>query len=169
MTPRTPRPLLLAGLLVGCGLAAAGCGGSSYGGSSTAASTGAAGSTVTTSAAAITTGTVTGLGPVLEDNHGRVLYIYTPDGTSRVTCTGQCAAAWPPVIVASGAHPSATGAAQASLVGTLPDPAGGAIATYAGHPLYTYAGDSGPGVASGQGSGGVWYVITPGGTPRDAS
>jgi predicted lipoprotein with Yx(FWY)xxD motif len=162
--PRSARPALLAGLLVATGLAIAGCGGSSYGGNSTAASTGAG-----ASAAAVTTGTVSGLGPVLENGQGRVLYIYTPDGTSHVTCTGQCAAAWPPVAVGSGAHPAAAGAAKASLLGTLPDPSGGEIATYAGHPLYTYAGDSSPGMASGQGAGGTWYVIAPSGTPRDAS
>ena len=56
-----------------------------------------------------------------------------------------------------------------SLLGTTAEPGGGTVVTYAGRPLYTYAGDTSTGVANGQGSGGVWYVVAPSGTYRDSS
>ncbi len=143
------------------GILVAGCGSSGYSSGSTATTaTSHAAATATT----IATGTVAGLGAVLEDSQGRVLYVFTPDGTAGVTCTGGCAATWPPVMAASGVAPTAGGTAKSSLLGTTANPGGGSVITYAGHPLYTYAGDSGPGVASGQGSGGNWFVITPAGT-----
>jgi predicted lipoprotein with Yx(FWY)xxD motif len=162
--PRRTIPIAVVGL-VAVGVLAAGCGSSGY----SSGSTGATGASQPSAAATIATGTVAGLGTVLEDGSGRVVYIFTPDGTAHVTCTGGCASAWPPVTSTSGSAPSAGGTAQASLLGTTANPGGGTVVTYAGHPLYTYAGDSGPGVASGQGSGGKWYVITPAGTVKDAS
>jgi predicted lipoprotein with Yx(FWY)xxD motif len=164
--PRRTVPIAVAGL-VAVGVLAAGCGSSGYSSGSTGQTSTSQPSAAAT--ATVATGTVAGLGTVLEDGSGRVVYIFTPDGTSRVTCTGGCASAWPPVTSASGTSPSAGGTAQVSLLGTMANPGGGTVVTYAGHPLYTYAGDSGPGVASGQGSGGKWYVITPTGTVKDAS
>jgi predicted lipoprotein with Yx(FWY)xxD motif len=154
--------LAAASLLVG------GCGSSSsYSGGSTTSGTRADASGA--GAVEVTTGTVAGLGTVLENGQGRVLYIYTPDGKSAVTCTGGCASAWPPLAIASGQKPMAIGTAQASLLGTIADPAGGTVVTYAGRPLYTYAGDTSAGTASGQGSGGTWYVVAPSGAYRDVS
>ncbi len=163
--PARTAAIAAAGLLA-TGVLVAGCGSSGY-------SSGTTGTTATSQSAAaattITTGTVAHLGPVLENGQGRVLYIFTPDGTAGVTCTGGCAAAWPPVMTTSGAAATAGGTAKTALVGETANPGGGTVVTYAGHPLYTYAGDSGPGVASGQGSGSKWYVITPAGTVKDAS
>jgi len=166
-TRHTRRKLVvgMAGLAT-LALIAAGCGSSS---SATTASTSATPAVATpassaTGAATVTTGSVSGLGIVLENAQGRVLYVYTPDGKTGVTCTGGCASTWPPLTVSSGNRPSAGGAAQLSLLGTTADPAGGTVVTYAGRPLYTYVGDSSAGTANGQGSGGVWYVVRPSGT-----
>ncbi len=111
---------------------------------------------------------MSGLGAVLVDSQGSTLYVFEPDAHARVTCTGSCAQVWPPLKLANGGHPSASGAAKSSLLGSDPDPEGGHVVTYAGWPLYTYAGDSGPGNASGQGldsNGGTWYAIAPSGRP----
>jgi hypothetical protein len=60
----------------------------------------------------------------------------------------------------------AQGAAEAKLLGSDPDPAGGRVVTYNGWPLYTWAGDTKPGEATGQAinnSGGLWYALSPSG------
>jgi predicted lipoprotein with Yx(FWY)xxD motif len=171
MHPRRDTALAVAGLAA-AGLLVAGCGSSSsYAGGSTTPTTrsGASAAGTTTGAVEVTTGAGAGLGTVLENGQGRVLYVYTPDGTSAMTCTGGCASAWPPLKLAPGPTTTASGTAKASLLGTRADPNGGTVVTYAGRPLYTYAGDSSAGTASGQGSGGMWYVVTAAGTYKVAS
>lgn len=144
----------------------AGCG-SSSGTTSTTASTSTTSTAATAKSVAISSAAVSGLGTVLVNSQGDTLYIFEPDNHTKVTCTGGCAAVWPPVQLSSGQTPSATGAVKASLLGSDPNPSGGNVVTYAGWPLYTYAGDSGAGSASGQAldvNGGLWYVISPSGT-----
>ena len=133
---------------------------SSYGAST---SSSAAGS----SSSKISTATVKGLGTVLVNSQGRTLYIFKPDNAKKVTCTGQCAAVWPPAKV-TGGKPAASGDVKASLLSSDPNPSGGRVATYNGWPLYTYVTDTGAGSARGQAlnlNGGLWYVIGPDGQP----
>jgi len=166
ITPRRRNALLGVAALAAAGLVVAGCGSSSsYGGASKTSATNSAASAAaaSTGATTVTTGTVAGLGPVLENGQGMVLYIYTPDGTGGVTCTGGCASTWPPLMTSAQAA-TATGAAKASLLGSTANPAGGTVVTYAGRPLYTYVGDTSAGTATGQGSGGIWFVVSPSGT-----
>jgi predicted lipoprotein with Yx(FWY)xxD motif len=114
----------------------------------------------------VSVASVDGLGPVLVDAQGKVLYTFVPDNAKKVTCVGGCAAIWPPVKL-SGSKPAGSGAVKASLLGSDPNPSGGTVVTYAGWPLYTYVADSGPGTARGQAinlNGGLWYVISPSGT-----
>ncbi len=109
---------------------------------------------------------VSGVGTVLVDAEGRTLYMFAPDKESEVTCTETCAAVWPPLKVEAGEEPEASGEVKASLLGTLPDPEGGEVVTYAGWPLYTYVADAKPGEATGQAvnlNGGYWYVMSPSG------
>jgi predicted lipoprotein with Yx(FWY)xxD motif len=104
---------------------------------------------------------------VLVNAQGRTLYIFVPDNDKKVTCTGGCAAIWPPAFVPSGQNPVASGSVKQSLLGSDPDPSGGQVITYAGWPLYTYVADSAPEKATGQAinlNGGLWYVISPSGT-----
>jgi predicted lipoprotein with Yx(FWY)xxD motif len=127
--------------------------------SSTAAPTTSAGTKVSVAS-------VDGLGPVLVDGQGKVLYIFVPDNAKKVTCVGGCAAVWPPLKL-SGSKPVPSGPVEASKLGSAPNPSGGKVVTYAGWPLYTYVADTGPGMASGQAknlNGGLWYVIDPTGT-----
>jgi predicted lipoprotein with Yx(FWY)xxD motif len=114
----------------------------------------------------IASATVAGLGPVLVDASGRTLYIFVPDHAKKVTCTGGCAAVWPPATVPSGDKAAASGTVKQSLLGSDPDPSGGQVITYAGWPLYRYVADSARGMAAGQAinlNGGLWYVISPSG------
>jgi predicted lipoprotein with Yx(FWY)xxD motif len=155
MTRSTPLGLLSAAVLVPLvALVAAGCG--SSGGSSTATAKAGGGSSATVSVAN------TGLGKILVDSQGRTLYLFAKDSGTKSTCSGGCAAAWPP-LRASG-KPTVGSGATASLIGTTPRSDGKPQVTYDGHPLYGYQGDSKAGDTNGQGItgfGAAWYVLSP--------
>jgi len=111
------------------------------------------------------------VGTVLVDARGQALYMFTLDSPQSVTCTGVCAATWPPLTVPAGSHPMAGQGVSAALLGSAPDPSGGRVVTYDGWPLYTYTGDSQPGQTTGQGidlNGGDWYLMRPSGHPLGA-
>ena len=101
------------------------------------------------------------LGVVLVNRRGFTLYMFVPDHQKKVTCTGSCAAIWPPLKVKKGQKPTAGGAARQKLLGT-----DGRVVTYNRWPLYTYITDRKPGQVTGQGvnnSGGKWFVLSPAG------
>ena len=110
ITPHHRNALLGVAVLAAAGLVVAGCGSSSSGSKTTSTNSATSGAAASTGAAEVTTGTVAGLGPVLENGQGMVLYIYTPDGTSGVTCTGGCASIWPSLIAR---HPPTSSEASA--------------------------------------------------------
>ena len=115
-------------------------------------------------ATTVKTAKVKGLGTVLVNSKGFVLYVFAPDKHSKVTCKGNCATVWPPLRVSG--KETAGGSAKASLLGADKNPSGGKVVTYAHWPLYTYIADTKPGQASGQDTklnGGYWYVISPSG------
>lgn len=154
-------------MIVLVGLLAAACGSSSpsnnAGGSTSPSSSSSGGSS---SSVKLSAKNVSGLGTVLVDATGRTLYTFAPDKAKKVTCTGSCAAVWPPLKIPTGQKPALSGGVKASLVGTASNPSGGSVVTYAGWPLYLYVADPTPGTAHGQAlnsSGGLWYVITPAG------
>jgi predicted lipoprotein with Yx(FWY)xxD motif len=106
------------------------------------------------------------LGTVLVTNKGFALYMFEPDAARHVTCTGGCATAWPPLLVAAGQTVAPGPGIRPGLLGTDPHPGGGRVVTYRGWPLYTYLGDAAPGHAAGQAAdddGGDWYVMRPSG------
>jgi predicted lipoprotein with Yx(FWY)xxD motif len=117
------------------------------------------------SAASATVGVATsGLGAILVDSRGRTLYLWRADTGAKSTCSGACAAAWPPLLT-TGA-PTAGRGAKASLLGTTKRSDGAEQVTYNQHPLYLFTGDTAPGQTTGQGStgfGAPWYVLSPGG------
>lgn len=101
------------------------------------------------------------LGKILIDSNGDTVYLFQKDTSTKSACTGECATAWPPVLVSG--KPSVGGGLHAGKVGTTPRSDGKSQVTYAGHPLYRYQGDSKPGDASGQGLnafGASWYVLS---------
>jgi predicted lipoprotein with Yx(FWY)xxD motif len=143
-------------------LAVAGCGG---GGNNNNA-TGASPPPKAASGQAATVGVQnSSLGKILDNSKGDTLYLFQKDTSTKSTCTGACASAWPPLRV-SGKPVAGTGA-NASKLGTTPRSDGKAQVTYNGHPLYTFTSDQSPGDTSGQGVnafGARWYVVSPAGS-----
>jgi predicted lipoprotein with Yx(FWY)xxD motif len=107
------------------------------------------------------------LGPMLVDSQGRTLYMFLADQGSRSTCYEDCASNWP-ALTAEG-RPSASDGIDASTLGTTERTDGSTQVTFEGHPLYRFSGDSSAGDANGEGIGGVWFVVSPHGTPIKAS
>ena len=108
-------------------------------------------------------------GKALVDGQGRAMYLWEADKSGTSTCTGACATAWPPVTV-TGTPQAGSGVSQAML-GTVKRADGTEQLTYNHHPLYYFAGDSGAGVAHGQGSkafGAGWYVVNASGAKIDS-
>jgi predicted lipoprotein with Yx(FWY)xxD motif len=107
-------------------------------------------------------------GMALVDEDGKALYLWEADKNGKSTCTGPCAAAWPPVTT-SGAPKAGSGVNQ-SLLGMVKRDDGTEQVTYNGHPLYYFVGDTAAGTAKGQGSkafGASWYVLSAKGVKID--
>jgi predicted lipoprotein with Yx(FWY)xxD motif len=110
---------------------------------------------------ALTVKTDPKLGQYLADPKGMTLYTFAKDTNGQSACTGQCAAIWPPLIVASGGQLSVTGGGDSSKFGTITRADGTTQVTYNNQPLYYYAKDKNPGDTTGQGVGSVWFVAKP--------
>jgi len=96
------------------------------------------------------------LGYVLAAANGQVVYTYAKDTKGGTpTCTGSCAAIWPPLTGNPAVSAADTGL---GALGTVSDPNGAKQVTYNGMPLYTYKGAK-PLATKGNGVGGVWHVI----------
>jgi predicted lipoprotein with Yx(FWY)xxD motif len=104
---------------------------------------------------------VPGLGRILQDNAGYVLYIFLPDNRGPSVCLTVCAEQWPPLVLPpTRREPTAGPGVEDKLLGTTRRPDGALQVTYNGWPLYTYIGDT-AGVVTGQGeSMGAWYAIS---------
>ncbi len=101
--------------------------------------------------------TVNGVGMnVLTTGTGMTLYYRTSDPAPASTCTGNCAATWPPLL-----NHNMTIIPGQNFSGqlTVQQTANGAQVEYNGRPLYTYVGDTAAGQANGNGLGGVWYPV----------
>ena len=103
----------------------------------------------------------TSYGTILVTSSGVALYLNSGDKTGHPACTGSCLSNWPP-LKASGTT-KASGAAKASLLGTVKIASGVKQVTYNGHPLYTFPSDSKSHPTTGEGVNG-FYVVSPGGT-----
>jgi predicted lipoprotein with Yx(FWY)xxD motif len=104
------------------------------------------------------------LGTFLVGTNGRTLYLFEKDKTSKSTCSGACAKAWPPLLTTG--HAKATSKAKASLLGTTKRSDGTTQVTYKGHPVYYFFKDKKPGDTKGEGLnafGAEWYVMSPAG------
>ena len=95
----------------------------------------------------------TSLGEVLVDGAGRTLYLFTNDQGETSSCTGGCASAWP-AVMAEG-DPVAGAGVDGAKLGVN----GSGQVTYGGKLLYRYAADQKAGDVTGQGVGGVWFVV----------
>jgi predicted lipoprotein with Yx(FWY)xxD motif len=124
------------------------------GGTTTEATASEAADTVTIASAETDAGTSL-VGP-----DGLTLYVFTNDTDGTSTCNDDCAAAWPPFEVGTGATLEAGDGVSGELSTTERDD-GATQVTYEGMPLYFYASDSEPGDATGEGVGGVWFIASP--------
>lgn len=157
--PRWKTPLLVGASLAVVLLTATACASGSV--SSTTTTPAASGSSATTVAApTVRVASRGSYGTVLVDQSGMTLYTYAPDGTGKSVCTGNCATLWPPVTVPAGTAKvvGGTGIADAKL-GKIARPDGTLQVTYDGRPVYRYSGDAKVGDTTGQGVGGVWFVV----------
>jgi predicted lipoprotein with Yx(FWY)xxD motif len=157
------RRLLALGLIPVVGILAAACGSSGGGQASTTTTSLAPSATAPTPATGpapvVTTKTVGGLGKILVNEQGQVLYSFTKGG-APVPCSASCLQVWPAVTL----PPGVTAPTGSSGVGTLGTTTSNGVTqvTVGGLPLFTYAGDSAPGVANGNdlvSFGGTWKVV----------
>ena len=104
------------------------------------------------------------LGDILVGPGGMTLYMFDSDtrGAAETTCSGDCAAAWPPLTIDGG--PTSGEEVTAELT-TFQREDGSTQVAAAGWPLYYFASDQQPGDVAGQGVNGVWWVLRPDGTP----
>jgi predicted lipoprotein with Yx(FWY)xxD motif len=167
------RRLFLSSLALGAAATVAACGSSSSG---TAAGSSSSAPASASAAAAVTVSakSVPGVGTVLVNGQGQTLYMLTSEQGGKITCTtaNGCIQVWPETVVASGTTAMAGSGVQSSLLGTVKDASGNLEVTYNKWPLYTFTGDSGAGVAHGQGLssfGGTWYVLSAAGNPVTTS
>jgi predicted lipoprotein with Yx(FWY)xxD motif len=162
LRPKTTLLMLPAVSVAVAALAVAGCGGGSN--NNVKASAPSASAKVSSGGSAAVGVRSGSLGEHLVDSQGRTLYLFEKDTSTRSTCSGACASAWPPSTTSG--HPRAGSGVNASLLGTTTRSDGSKQLTYAGHPLYRYAGDQSPGDTNGQDLtqfGGGWYVVSPAG------
>ena len=91
---------------------------------------------------------------VLVDAKGMTLYTFDKDvaGSGRSTCTGGCAALWPPAMAASSDQPTV-----AYTVIVRDD--GSRQWAYKGKPIYTYQADQKPGERAGDNFKDFWHII----------
>lgn len=99
----------------------------------------------------------TTVGSALADQRGRALYLRSLDVSSKSTCYGSCAAAWPPLLTS--AKPLAGSGAKQALLGTTKRKDGKLQVTYAGHPLYFAGRDPEPGQITAQGTAATWWLV----------
>jgi predicted lipoprotein with Yx(FWY)xxD motif len=85
----------------------------------------------------VVTAAASRFGPVLFDRTGQAIYIFDAEKTSKPTCYGDCARAWPPVLTTG--QPVAGAAVRQDLLSATTRSDGSTQVTYAGKPLYFYA------------------------------
>ncbi len=94
-------------------------------------------------------------GSILTTPDGMTLYLFTNDEPGKSNCNGDCAANWPPFDSESTTLPE--GAAGELTRITRDD--GSMQLAYNGWPLYLWVADTEAGQTTGQGVGGVWFVV----------
>jgi predicted lipoprotein with Yx(FWY)xxD motif len=104
------------------------------------------------------------LGKVIVNAEGMTMYDFHQDKGTTSACYGACAEAWPPLLTKG--MPTASGGAEASLLGVTKRKDGTEQVTYNGHPLYGFVEDKKPGEANGNdvdAFGAEWYALMPNG------
>lgn len=107
----------------------------------------------------------TSLGRILVDGRGHTLYLFARDERGKATCTGACAAFWPPLIAAGKTR--AGSGVKSTLLGTTRRADGRLQVTYNHHPLYAFVKDLARGETNGEELntyGGTWYAVSAAGS-----
>ncbi len=101
-------------------------------------------------------------GYYLSNATGWTLYLYTPDKqySNSSACYGSCATIWPPFIVSGNYTLEVPAGVNISEFSTITRTGGEKQLAYDGWPLYYYAQDKASGTITGEGVGGVWYIVT---------
>ena len=102
------------------------------------------------------------LGTIVVDTAGMTLYVFDKDvaDSGASTCEGDCLVKWPAVVAKSD---TPTVAGVTGKVGVITRTDGTKQVTLNGLPLYYWAGDAAAGDTTGEGVGGVWWVVAPNG------
>ncbi len=99
-------------------------------------------------------------GTILVGPNGMSLYVFAKDSPGTSTCTGGCATAWPPLLIADGGT-TVAGSGVGGVLSIIDRPDGTYQVAYNGMPLYYWQNDKQPGDVTGDGVGGVWSVAKP--------
>lgn len=100
------------------------------------------------------------LGDFLVAADGFTLYLFTVDDVDTSNCYGDCAAAWPPLLVEPG-EVSVPGFGVTGELGVTARTDGTLQVMYNGMPLYYFVNDAVPGDTTGEGVNDVWFVVEP--------
>jgi predicted lipoprotein with Yx(FWY)xxD motif len=102
----------------------------------------------------------TAWGPVLATSTGMTVYRFVKDGMNKSNCSGACAEAWPPVLLAKGqTKPIGQGL---SHLGVIMRSNGTHQVTYEGIPLYTFVRDTKGSIDGNiKDSFGQWWTVNP--------
>jgi predicted lipoprotein with Yx(FWY)xxD motif len=98
-------------------------------------------------------------GVAMSNPAGLTLYRLTNDSAGTPTCTGACASTW--FAQPAGSTLPTAPSGFSGVFGSVTGVNGTKQLTYNGWPVYYYSGDSSSTDANGQGSGGVWFAVTP--------
>jgi predicted lipoprotein with Yx(FWY)xxD motif len=102
------------------------------------------------------------IGTYVADGAGRTLYRFDKDSAKppKSTCNGDCATAWPPLLIKSPGKIYPKGI-NPKILGYVERADHTCQVTINGHPVYYFAGDAKPGDIDGQGVNGTWFAVSP--------
>ncbi len=103
------------------------------------------------------------LGSYLVGLGGQAMYAYASDTADTSTCTGACAANWPPVLTLG--KPTLGNGVDPTLIGMIKLANGSQMLTYNHKPLYYFVADSKPTDIKGQGIKNIWHLLGADGNP----
>lgn len=104
------------------------------------------------------------IGTYVADGAGRTLYRFDNDSNKppKSTCNGDCATAWPPLLIKSPGKIFPDGI-DPKIVGYVERADGTCQVTINGWPVYFFVDDAKAGDINGQGLNGKWFAIKPDG------
>jgi predicted lipoprotein with Yx(FWY)xxD motif len=104
------------------------------------------------------------IGTYVTDGAGRTLYRFDNDSNKppKTTCKGDCATAWPPLLIRSPGKIFPDGV-DPKIVGFVERGDGTCQVTINGWPVYYFVADNKAGDINGQGLNGKWFAIKPDG------